>query len=117
MRKHIIVSLLMATGFLLSTVSITEASTKVMWRKMGLRSGQIGKVTILTDTAIWKVKGGVLSEDRKLKKGQVYRVYRYVDVEDGLYSVGDGDFVFSGVVKYETPSKAKLALLKKKTQR
>lgn len=43
MKKHIIVSLLMATGFLLSTVSITEASTKVMWGKMELRPGQLGK--------------------------------------------------------------------------
>ncbi|MGE6489656.1 excalibur calcium-binding domain-containing protein [Paenisporosarcina sp. NPDC076898] len=92
-----------------------NAATKVMWGKTELKLGQIGKVTILSNTTLVKIESnGSLSEVRPMKKGEEYRVYSYKSQHNGLYGVGGGSFVKKDVVKvkYETPSKAKLALLK-----
>lgn len=49
---------------------------------------------------------------RDLQKGEEFRVYSYKSMEGGLYGVGNSNFIYkSPVVKYETPSKSKLALL------
>lgn len=91
-----------------------SASTKVMWGKTELKVGQIGKVTILTNTSLWKLeKDNSLTKIRELKKGEEYRVYSYKSNNGGLYGVGGGAFVQKGAaIKYETPSKSKLNLLK-----
>ncbi|QFG00471.1 hypothetical protein PB01_17600 [Psychrobacillus glaciei] len=107
--------IVLAFGFTISNVSFAQAATKVMWGKTELKIGQIGKATILADTKLVKIESnGSLSVVRSMKKGEEYRVYSYKSQHNGLYGVGGGSFVQKDVakVKYETPSKAKLALLK-----
>ena len=89
-------------------------AASVMWGKTELKLGQIGKVTILADTVLFKLESdGSLSTVRAMKRGEEYRVYSYKSNHGGLYGVGGGNFVQkSEKVKYETPSKSKLALLK-----
>lgn len=84
-----------------------------MWGKTELKLGQIGKVTIVTETELVKLESdGSLSIVRVLKIGEEFRVYSYKSNHGGLYGVGGGSFVRAdGHVKYETPSKSKLALL------
>ena len=86
---------------------------KVMWGKTELKIGQLGKVTILSNTNLVKLNSnGTLTTVRTLKQGEEYRVYSYKDNHGGLYGVGAGYFVQkSSSIKYETPSKRKLALL------
>jgi hypothetical protein len=86
---------------------------KVMWGKTELKLGQIGKVTILSNTNLVKMdSNGSLTTVRTLKKGEEYRVYSYNSNHGGLYGVGGGSYIQkSSNIKYETPSKSKLALL------
>lgn len=99
----------------LGNMQADAATNKVMWGKTELKQGQIGKVTILADTNLVKVgSNGSLNKVRTLKKGDEYRVYTYKGTNGGLYGVGASSFVQKGSkVKYETPSKSKLALLNK----
>lgn len=106
---------LLLIGFASYSVQTANAATKIMWGKTELKIGQIGKVTILSNTNLVKMaSNGSLSTVRTLKKGEEYRVYSYKSNHGGLYGVGGGSFVQKNAtkVKYETPSKAKLALLK-----
>lgn len=84
-----------------------------MWGKTELKQGQIGKVTILSNVNATKINDNTLTQDKRLKKGEEYRIYIYRVVTGiGYYGLGGGLFVQkSDRVKYETPSKAKLALL------
>ncbi|MGN7403236.1 excalibur calcium-binding domain-containing protein [Cytobacillus praedii] len=109
-KKKILVSIF--TVFLLISFS-SVASAKVMWGKTELKQGQIGKVTILTNVNATKINENTLTQDKRLKKGEEYRIYSYRVVTGiGYYGLGGGLFVQkSDFVKYETPSKAKLALL------
>ncbi|MEH7345546.1 hypothetical protein V7122_16955 [Bacillus sp. JJ1532] len=99
--------------------SASDASAKVMWGKTELKKGQIGKVTIITDIRATKILGNDVHDpksfqnDKLLKEGEEYRVYSYRVVGDRkFYGLGGGLFVQkSNNTKYETPSKAKLALL------
>lgn len=88
-------------------------AVRVMWGKTELKVGQIGKVTILSNTNLVKMdNNGSLTTVRPLKKGEEYRVYSYKSNHGGLYGVGNGSYVQKSTkVKYETPSKKKLALL------
>ena len=88
---------------------------RVMWGKTELKLGQIGKVTVLSNTNLVKMENdGALKTVRSLKQGEEYRVYSFKGDHGGLYGVGNGSFVQkSQKVKYETPSKSKLALLGK----
>ncbi|WP_391204716.1 excalibur calcium-binding domain-containing protein [Psychrobacillus sp. L4] len=107
--------IVLAFGFTVSNASFAHAATKVMWGKTELKLGQIGKETILADTKLVKLESnGSLTIVRSMKKGEEYRVYSYKSQHNGLYGVGGGNFVQKDVakVKYETPSKAKQALLK-----
>lgn len=106
-------ALLLVFGLFIAIPTETEAA-KVMWGKTELKLGQIGKVTILSDTPLVKMESnGTLSTVRMLKKGDEYRVYSYKSQHNGLYGVGGGSFVQKNTtkVKYETPSKRKLALV------
>lgn len=111
--KRYVSLLILVVSFTLLASLNAEAATKVMWGKTELKLGQIGKVTIQSDTTLWKL--GVdqsLVKVRDLKKGEEYRVYRYIGTHNGLYGVGGGNFVKKDIsIKYETPSKAKLRLL------
>ena len=84
-----------------------------MWGKTELKQGQIGKVTILTNVNAAKLSGNTLTQDKRLKRGEEFRVYSYRVIGDsGYYGLGGGLFVKkSNRIKYETPSKRKLAQL------
>lgn len=109
--------LLLVVGFASNSNHSASAATKVMWGKTELKLGQIGKVTILENTKLVKVTNGSLENVRTLKKGEEFRVYSYKNEHGGLYGVGGGSFVQKNTakVKYETPSKSKLALLENQT--
>jgi len=102
-----------ALGVFNFQVNTAEAASKVMWGKTELKLGQIGKVTVLATTNLVKLNAnGSLTTVRTLKKGEEFRVYSYKGNQGGLYGVGGGSFVQqTSKVKYETPSKSKLALL------
>ncbi|QFF98083.1 hypothetical protein PB01_04205 [Psychrobacillus glaciei] len=63
---------------------------KQMWKGLELTPGQIGKVTILEDTVIWESIDKTTKLPRVLKKGEQYRVYRYVP---GMYQIGDKQYI------------------------
>lgn len=112
--KKVIPALILVISFTLLHALSVDAVGKVMWGKTELKVGQIGKVTIQSDTTLWKLEADQsLTKVRSLKKGEEYRVYRYISAHNGLYGVGGGNFVKKDIsIKYETPSKAKLRLLK-----
>lgn len=111
--KSVLVAIF-ALGLFTFQVNTAEAASKVMWGKTELILGQIGKVTILTPTNLVKLNPDEsLTTVRTLKKGEEFRVYSYKGNQGGLYGVGEGSFIQqNSKVKYETPSKSKLALLK-----
>ncbi|MGE6487473.1 hypothetical protein [Paenisporosarcina sp. NPDC076898] len=111
MKKIVSVISLLFLFSLVFTPSNAEA--KVMWGKTELKVGQLGKVIVLTDTNLYKIKADqTLSVVRLLKKGDEYRVYSFKNNHGGLYGVGGGTFIQKALsIKYETPSKNKLALL------
>lgn len=97
----------------------SAATIKVMWGKTELKSGQIGKITVNKPINLWKRDANEnLSFVRVLKPGEEYRVYRYDAKHGGQYGLGGGMWItkMPTHVKYETPSKAKLAELKAKEQ-
>ncbi|MFJ8064622.1 hypothetical protein ACIQYS_08330 [Psychrobacillus sp. NPDC096426] len=115
MKKQFLLSVLIVPIFLMSTITIAEATpTKVMWGKTELKIGQIGKITVLSTAPTYQMNEGTFKQSpRSLKKGDEYRVYSYKGKDVGYYGLGGGLFVKkSDAFKYETPSKAKLALLK-----
>ncbi|WP_391120138.1 InlB B-repeat-containing protein [Psychrobacillus sp. L3] len=63
---------------------------KQIWKGQELTPGQIGKVTILQDTVIWKSIDKKTKLLRILKKGEQYRVYRYVP---GMYQISDQQYI------------------------
>ncbi len=88
---------------------------KVMWGKTELWKGQLGKVTIKEPTTLLKLlDNGKFEKVRDLKKGDEYRVYRYLEEKNGMYGVGAGMYVErnSSKVLYETPSKRNLRLVR-----
>ncbi|WP_066297246.1 hypothetical protein [Bacillus sp. FJAT-29937] len=116
--KKLLIPAIMVASLLLSAGSASAASQKVMWGKTELKQGQIGKVTILGTIELVKINtDGTLSVIRNLNKGEEYRVYSYKNDHGGLYGVGGDSFVQKNPleVKYETPSKSKLAELEKES--
>ena len=105
--------LLFIIVFTINLNEVNASTTKVMWGKTELKIGQLGKVTVLADTTLWKLESdNSLKKIRTLKKGEEYRVYNYKATHNGLYGVGGGTFIQQGnTIKYETPSKGKLKLL------
>jgi len=119
MRKLLMILLTAVLFFSFSGFQSSDAhaSTRVMWGKTELKVGQIGKVTVLSNTNLVTLEAnGSLKTVRTLKTGDEYRVYSYKSEHGGLYGVGGGQYVQkSSKVKYETPSKAKLALLEQQS--
>lgn len=108
-----IVVIMVVVGIVSFNGNSANAATKVMWGKTELKLGQIGKATILSNTNLVKLESnGSLTTVRTMKKGEEYRVYSFKSNHGGLYGVGGGSFIQKSTkVKYETPSKSKLALL------
>ena len=113
----LIFSLILLFG-LVPFITPSADAAAIMWGKTELKLGQIGKVTISSDTKLVKLeKDGSLSTVRLMKKGEEFRVYNFKSNHGGLYGVGSGSFVQKNAkVKYETPSKSKLALLQQQGQ-
>ena len=113
--------LLVATAYIsfsdTASASQHAPATKIMWGKTELKTGQIGKITVLQNTPLIKIgSDGKQQTVRMLKKGEEYRVYTYRSNFNGLYGVGDGSYVNKDTkIKYETPSKRKLELLSYKS--
>ena len=84
----------------------------VYWKGAVLKKGQIGMATISKNINLWKHQGSKLVFVRILKAGEQYRIYNYDGKHGGQYGVGAGYYItnMKGYVKYETPTKAKLAL-------
>jgi len=79
---------------------------KVYWDGVELKVGQIGRLTVLHNTSLFKLDGDKKVFTRTLNKGEIYRIYAF---KPGMLSVGGGYYVDrDSKVKYETPSKAKL---------
>lgn len=112
----IFLALLLIIGISFSNISVAEAAP-VMWGKTELKLGQLGKVTILANTKLVKIENNSIKEVRTLTKGEEFRVYSYKSEHGGLYGVGGGSYIQKNTakVKYETPSKSKLALLEQQT--
>jgi Leucine-rich repeat (LRR) protein len=101
--------------FLLVSPKTSEAATdcpnyapgqKVYWDGVELKSGQIGRLTVLKDTSLYKLNGDKEVYSRTLKAGEFYRIYAF---KPGKLSVGGGYYVDrDNTIKYETPSKVKL---------
>jgi uncharacterized protein YkwD len=82
---------------------------KVWWDGLELKPGQIGRLTVLKKTSLVKFNGSTPVVVRTLNPGEFYRIYAF---KPGYLSVGGGYYVKRDAnVKYETPSKTKLAMV------
>ena len=103
------------TVFLLFFIA-SSAEAKVMWGKTELKQGQLGKITVKKSINLWeRDANNRLSFVRVLKPGEEYRVYRYDNHHGGQYGLGGGMYItkMPTHIKYETPSKVKLAELER----
>ena len=129
MKKIIFSVLLSASAFSTFFVS-TEAAipTKVMWDNMELKTGQIGRVTMLKSgfsLSKYDEEFGEFRPAKIVKKGEIFRVYgikvekyaTHLDLGNNLWAYhsshrSDGSHVYlQKTVNYETPSKYKLEML------
>lgn len=111
--KPIIYAFVLALVFSFLSPVVDSAEAKVIWGKIELKQGIIGKVTVLKNTDLYRITNNKLYVVRKAKKGQEFGVYSYKKDFGGLYGLGGGIYVKkSSSIKYETPSKAKLEQLK-----
>jgi hypothetical protein len=93
----------------------SNPKTIVMWGKLELKKGQIGKITILKPINLWKRdKDNRLQFVRRLKPGEQYRVYTYDHLYGGQYGLGGGYYItkIPSHIKYETPPKRLLDKVK-----
>ena len=93
-----------------------SVTPKVYWDKLLMKKGQIGRITVEKPINLWKKEANnKLTFVRVLNPGEQYRVYNYDKQHSGQFGVGGGYYVtdIKGLVKYETPSKGKLAELNK----
>src|SRR3954447_9339662 len=95
-------SLLLLIPFILLLIFTVphNASAKVLWDGAELKKGQIGKLTIVKKTVLYKVVGTTKSVSRTLNPGEVYRIYTFLPGKLGL---GGGYYVDrDSRVKYQT---------------
>lgn len=87
-----------------------KGQKKIWWDGIELKTGQIGRLTVIKDTPLFKLEGNKRTYSRTLKAGEFYRIYAF---KPGLLSVGGGYFVDrDNTVSYQTPSKNKLNAVK-----
>ncbi|WP_316570723.1 CAP domain-containing protein [Neobacillus sp. YIM B06451] len=80
---------------------------KVYWNGSHLKPGQLGRLTVLKNTPLYKLEGTKKTFSRILKAGERYNIYTF---KTGALGLGGGYYVDRDErVKYETPSKEKLA--------
>ncbi|WP_027409243.1 DUF3298 and DUF4163 domain-containing protein [Anoxybacteroides tepidamans] len=103
--KKLILGIAACSVLMFGSFSPHMASATVLWDGKELKKGQIGRVTVLQQTELYRLNGAEKEIVKKLKPGEVYRVYTFLSGKLGL---GVGQFVDrDGRVKYETPSKEK----------
>lgn len=108
-------SLAILVSFVMSLLFIipSTASAKVYWNGAELKKGQIGLLTILQQTELYKLNGSTKTITRTLHPGEVYRIYTFLP---GRLGVGGGYYIDrDSRIKYQTPSKEKLQALGVKT--
>lgn len=109
MKKAKIAVMVLASFFLLFVSMPSGASAKVMWDGAELKKGQIGRLTVLKNTELYKWDGSKKTPYRTLKAGEKYRIYTFLPGKLGL---GGGYYIDrDSKVKYETPSKIKVQAL------
>lgn len=87
---------------------------KVWWDGVELKPGQIGRLTVIKDTPLYKLDGVKETYSRTLKAGENYRIYAF---KPGKLSVGGGYYIDRDErVKYETPSKSKLSIVQMRSE-
>jgi hypothetical protein len=108
MKKKII-GLLVSFVLLVIVMLPHNASAQVLWDGIVLKKGQIGKLTVLKQTNLYKLEGTKQTISRKLNPGEVYRIYTFLPGKLGL---GAGYYIDrDSRIKYQTPSKEKLQAL------
>ncbi|MEH7343310.1 TraB/GumN family protein [Bacillus sp. JJ1532] len=115
-----IATLLVVSSFSVNTAFAASESSKdcvpkkIMWGKTELKSGQLGKITILKEAKLFSLKENKLETHKTLPVKGEYRVYSFKNHSGGdIYGVGGGYYVKKdSAIKYETPSKRKLAEVK-----
>lgn len=81
----------------------------VYWDGVELKADQIGRVIIQKPTTIYKNDNGVFEATRKVKKGEVFRIYAN---KGSYYHLGGGLVIKNdATILYQTPSKEKMRLL------
>lgn len=79
---------------------------KIYWDGSELKPGQIGRVSIVKDTYLYKLSGENLMKGKILKAGTSYRIYNF---KTNLLGVGGGYYINrDNKITYKTPSKEKL---------
>lgn len=115
--------------FCLLALSLTAlngqaSAAPVMWGKTELKKGQLGKVTVMKEVMLFQLKKSYIEPVRMLKPGEEFRVYNTKTIRFiPLYGLGGSMYVIQNdrnnsdsYIKYETPSKRKLALLNNASQ-
>jgi hypothetical protein len=103
-----------ALGISILLASQIDTEAKVYWDGAELKPGQIGRLTVLQETDLFKLQGNKKIFYKKLKPGQTFRVYNW---EPSMLGIGGGYYIHrDSRIKYETPSKAKLAQVKNETR-
>lgn len=108
--RIIVLSLILLLGLNFLSPAVDKAEAKVWWNGTELKLGQIGKLTVVNQTILYKLVGSEKVFERNLLPGEVYRIYNF---KPGMLGLGGGFYIDrDNRVKYETPSKAKLAQVK-----
>jgi hypothetical protein len=78
----------------------------ITWKGKELKRWQLGMLTVLKKTSLYKLTGSKKTITRTLKPGETFRIYSFLPGKLGL---GSGYYIDRDArVKYETPSKTKL---------
>ncbi|GLH64221.1 hypothetical protein [Parageobacillus sp. G301] len=108
--KPIIYAFALTLGVGLLSPLVDKAEAVVYWDGVELKPGQIGRLTVLKQTPLYKLEGSKKVFVRNLNPGQKFRIYAF---KPGMLSMGGGYYVDrDNRVKYETPSKVKLNQVK-----
>lgn len=88
--------------------------TVIRWDLGELKVGQIGRLTVLKETQVYKLNGNTRVMTKTLKPGEQYRIYAF---RPGMLNVGGGFYIDRDArVIYETPSPVKMFQLSCKQQ-
>ncbi|MFE4523048.1 CAP-associated domain-containing protein [Cytobacillus firmus] len=119
-KKKVLAALFIVTALFISIPPFSSADAAercegsrgtqpVWWDGAELKVGQIGRLTVLKDTPLYKLSGSTKVQQKTLKAGGTYRIYAF---KPDMLSVGGGMYLNrDSKIKYETPSAAKMKAL------